>query len=123
VKGNRLRHRDLEVWSDGVQLVEMVYEATRGFPNDERFGLVAQLRRAAISVPANIAEGAARRSRAELIQFLHVARGSLAEIETHLEIAKRLKYVQATTALDEVLERVFAKLSGLINSLREKAKA
>jgi four helix bundle protein len=99
-------------------LVEAIYRITSSFPTDERFGLTSQLRRAAVSVPSNIAEGSARRTRAELLQFLYVARGSLAEIETQIQIARRLSYLAADDNLDDLLDRTFAKLGALLNSLK-----
>lgn len=116
------RHHKLEVWQDGILLVEHVYQLTASFPGDERFGLTAQIRRAAISVPSNIAEGAARRSRREYVQFLSVARGSLSELETQTIIARRLKYAAENAELDELIDRLFAKLGALINSLSETQK-
>jgi four helix bundle protein len=112
------RHHDLEVWRDALDLVEAVYRVTASFPADERFGLTSQLRRAAVSVPSNIAEGSARRTRAELLQFLYIARGSLAEIETQLQIARRLSYLTSDETLDELLDRTFARLGALLNSLK-----
>lgn len=119
-EGVRRRHHDLEVWRDSLDLVEAVYRATSSFPHDERFGLTAQLRRAAVSVPSNIAEGAARRSRPELMQFLYIARGSLAEIETQLQIARRLGYLAEDASLDALLNRVLAKLGALLKALKDK---
>lgn len=115
------RHHDLEVWREALDLVEAVYRVTASFPPDERFGLTSQLRRAAVSVPSNIAEGSARRSRAELLHFLHMARGSLAEIETQLQISRRLRYLGEDEALDELLDWVFAKLGALLNSLKSQS--
>jgi four helix bundle protein len=79
-------HKDLEVWKKGIDLVGSVYKITKDFPKGEMYGLTSQLRRAAVSFPSNIAGGAARRSKNEFIQFLHIALGSLAEIETQLII-------------------------------------
>jgi four helix bundle protein len=90
-------HRKLTVWQEAVKLVEMVYRATRGFPKDETFGLTRQLRRSAVSVPSNIAEGAGRNSTKELVQFLGVASGSLAELDTQLEVARRLGYLNGAS--------------------------
>lgn len=101
-----------------MSLVEVIYRASASLPESERYGLTAQLRRAAVSVPSNIAEGSARRSRAELLQFLYIARGSLAEIDTQLQIARRLALLPADAALDELLDRVFARLGALLNSLK-----
>jgi four helix bundle protein len=118
VRRQARRHHDLEVWCDALDLVEAIYRITSSFPTDERFGLTSQLRRAAVSVPSNIAEGSARRTRAELLQFLYVARGSLAEIETQIQIARRLSYLAADDNLDDLLDRTFAKLGALLNSLK-----
>jgi len=118
VRREKRRHHELEVWRDALDLVEAVYRITASFPSDERFGLSSQLRRAAVSVPSNIAEGSARRTRAEFLQFLHIARGCLAEIETQIQIARRLKFFADDDALDELLDQVFAKLGGLLNSLK-----
>ena len=86
-------YRDLRVRRIGMDLVETVYDLTRGFPPDERYGLVGQMRRAAVSIPSNIAEGHARRYRKEYRQHLSVALASLAELETQVEIALRLQYI------------------------------
>src|SRR5262245_39276353 len=86
-------HRDLVVWQAAMDLVDMAYQATAAFPREEVYGLAGQIRRSALSVPANIAEGACRNSSRELFQFLGIATGSLAELETELELAVRLKYL------------------------------
>ncbi|WP_420470037.1 four helix bundle protein [Brevundimonas sp. FT23042] len=91
-------YRDLQVWRQAMSWTEAVYEATAHWPRDERFGLISQVRRAAVSVASNIAEGSARRSTGEFIQFVGVARGSLAEAETQLLLAERLSYLPATDA-------------------------
>ena len=86
-------YRDLIAWRKAMQLVTDIYDATRSFPRDELYGLTNQLRRAAVSVPSNIAEGQARFSSKEFHHFLSLARGSLVEIETHLMIAENLGYL------------------------------
>ena len=83
-------YRRLEIWQEGMQLVEKVYHVTKEFPKDEAYGLTSQLRRAAVSIPANIAEGHARRYRTEYRQFLYMALGSVAEVETLGEISRRV---------------------------------
>ena len=85
-------YRELIVWQRAMEVVEMVYTLTKGFPNDERFGLTSQIRRAAVSIPSNIAEGQARDSTAEFLRFLSIAQGSRAEVETQLLIASQLGY-------------------------------
>src|SRR6185369_4825205 len=86
-------YRDLIAWQKAMDLVELVYAATTGFPTDERFGLTSQVRRAVVSIPSNIAEGQARRSQSEFLHFLSIAHGSLREVETQLLIATRLRYL------------------------------
>jgi four helix bundle protein len=88
-------YRDLQVWDKAMELVLEVYRITALFPQDERFGLTAQLRRAAVSVPSNIAEGHARTTRREYKTFLSIARGSVAEVEVQLTLAERLGYLQS----------------------------
>ena len=111
-------HKDLIVWQKAIKLAGRIYTATRQLPSEERFGLNSQLRRAAVSIPSNIAEGAARRNRAEFLQFLHIARGSLSELETQMMIALEQELVTPeTTALDDIAE-VGRLLNGLISKLR-----
>jgi four helix bundle protein len=110
-------HEGLEVWRDAMDLVVTVYRFSSVFPDSERFGLTAQIRRSAVSVPANIAEGAARRSRAEYLRFLSISRGSLSELDTHAQIAERLGFAERPQALREGVDRCFAKLTALMNSL------
>jgi four helix bundle protein len=115
-------YRDLLVWRKAMDWVEGVYEATSHWPRDERFGLISQIRRAAVSVASNIAEGAARRSTGEFIQFLGISRGSLAEAETQLLLAERLGYLPDSDA-DALLgaaEEISRMLVALIISLKAK---
>jgi four helix bundle protein len=88
-------HEKLDVWKKSVEMVTAVYEITKAFPSDEKFGLVSQIRRAGVSVPANIAEGAARQSSKEFCRFLSIAQGSASELETELLIAKNLGYLSS----------------------------
>ncbi|WP_295946467.1 four helix bundle protein [uncultured Xanthomonas sp.] len=113
-------HERLDVWRDSMDLVEMIYRLSEAFPATERFGLTAQLRRAAVSIPANIAEGAARRSTPEYLRFLSIARGSLSEASTHLQIARRLDYTSDIAALDGLIDTIFAKLTALMNVLSKR---
>ena len=106
-----------------MSLVEAIYRVTGTFPDSERLGLAMQLRRAAVSVPSNIAEGAARRSRPDYLRFLSMARGSLAEMDTQIEIGRRLGFIRADAAPNELLDRTFAKLNALIRSLDTGARA
>ena len=108
-------HRDLIVWQEAMDLVASVYELTKSFPREETYGLTAQMRRASVSVPANIAEGQGRRLGREFHQFLANARGSLMELDTHLELALRVGYIDLQQH-DTVQERV-AEVGRLLNGL------
>lgn len=110
----------LTVWQEAMELVAHVYTATKTFPSEEPFGLVSQLRRAAISVPANIAEGKGRYHRKEFLQFLYTARGSLYEMMTLIKTAQMLQYLsqQHCEALLSRCQSIASMLSGLINSLK-----
>lgn len=110
-------HERLEVWQDSMDLVELAYQFSAAFPDSERFGLTAQFRRSAISIPSNIAEGAARRSTAEYLRFLSIARGSLSELDTQQQIAIRLKFVASSPELESLIDRIFARLTALMNAI------
>jgi four helix bundle protein len=116
-------YQDLDTWQAGMTLVEKTYGATREFPADERFGLAVQLRRAAVSIPSNIAEGACRRTTGAFVNHVSIALGSHAEVETCLEIAMRLGYIQRVQMdkLTPSLERTGQLLNGLLRSLQAKA--
>ncbi|MEJ2697361.1 MAG: four helix bundle protein [Candidatus Sulfobium sp.] len=114
-------HKELDVWKNSMDLVAQVYSVTREFPKEELYGLTNQIRRAAVSIPSNISEGAARNSDKEFVQFLHVALGSAAELETQLLIAKRLKYMNQIDVLTDNLSSVMKMLSGLIRHYKKKA--
>jgi four helix bundle protein len=104
-----------------MDFVDDLYNITDTFPASEKFGLVAQLRRAGVSIPSNIAEGAGRFHVKEFIQFLHISRGSLAEVETQLEIARRRGYIRSIESQMNVLIRIRKMINGLINQLRNNA--
>ena len=110
----------LDVWQKAMELSEVIYKLTRTFPESERFGLTSQVRRAAVSVPANIAEGKGRYHKKEFIQFLYNARGSLYETITLLKLALNLQYLseQEYQSVTPLLDQIMSKLSGLINSLK-----
>ena len=110
-------HRDLVAWQRAMQLVRNVYAETTEFPRHELYGLASQLRRAAVSVPSNLAEGASRNSRGEFRQFIGNARGSLAEVETQLEIAKDLGYMERDAA--EKLLKEVDEISRMLSGLRD----
>ncbi len=115
-------HQRLDVWRDSMELVTLVYRLTATFSAEERFTLSAQMRRAAISVPSNIAEGAARRSTPELLRFLAIARGSLAELDTQILLSHRLGLAEPDADLMQLLDRTFARLNALIRS-KEQASS
>ena len=113
--------RELLVWQKGIQLVVLVYRLSKQFPREETYGLSNQMRRSAVSIPSNIAEGQAHFSRAEFVHFLRHSSGSLAELETQLLIAQRLEYAdqaKVEALLKQVVE-VGKILNGLINSLKK----
>lgn len=112
-------YRDLIVWQKSTKFVTLVYKQTEKFPKSEMFGLTSQMRRAAVSVPANIAEGYARKHRAEYLQFLRIAYGSGAELETYLVLVGDLDYLQSEQVreLHESLAEVMRMLNKLISSL------
>ena len=113
-------HKNLDVWRIPVKLAEEVYGVTRRFPKDELFRLTTQMRRSAISIPSNIADGAARQGDKEFVQFLYVAAGSASELDTQLEIAKRVPIgdPQDLERLQSEVERISMMLQGLIRSVR-----
>jgi four helix bundle protein len=116
-------HEQLNVWRDAMSLGESTYRITESFPSSGRFGLTAQARRAAVSVPSNIAEGAARRSRVEYLRFLSIARGSLAELETQMQIAARPEFMKSDESMDELLNRTFSRLNALTGAVSKNSEA
>jgi four helix bundle protein len=115
-------HKELEIWQRGIAFVGQVYKITRAFPKEELYSLTSQIRRAAVSYPSNIAEGAARSSRKEFTQFLYVALGSLSEVETQLVIAQNLRYLKADYLLQEI-ECLRRMTLNLIKYLKSKTQA
>ena len=114
------KHHELLAWQEAIKLAGLVYQISRAFPKEEIYALTGQMRRAAVSIPSNIAEGAGRTGRKEFLQFLSIARGSLCELETQLILAKNLGYVSDTSNIDEQIERLFGLLGGLMNSIKEQ---
>ena len=112
-------HKNLEAWKQAMLLVEQVYKTTTRFPAHELYGLTSQMRRAAVSVPSNLSEGAARNGSREYINFLGISLGSLAELETQAIIASRLEYADTVGLLNSINE-VRALLVGLRNHLQSK---
>ena len=116
----RRSHRDLKVWSEALDLTEVIYRLTSTFPRHEQYGLTSQLCRAAVSVPANIAEGCARSGTKELLHFLSIVQGSLSEVDTLLEVASRLGYAPDTKDARARLDRVSGLVMGLATSLKRR---
>lgn len=116
-------HRDLIVWQKAVQLVVVLYDLTKGFPREEIYGLVSQIRRAATSIPANIAEGQGRRLKGEYQHFLGNARGSLWELDTHIEVSFQLSFISATQYQDirTKMDEVGRLLNGLMRSISDSS--
>ena len=111
-------YRELEVWKKSMKVVTEVYRITRSFPREELYALTSQLRRAAISIPSNIAEGWGRNSTKEYMQFLRIARGSLLELETQLTISQNLAYLN-TSVLQSMLQ-ITAEVNKMINAMINK---
>ncbi len=115
-----MTHKDLEVYQLSLDLVERIYELTKSFPSSENFGLTSQLRRAAVSLPSNIAEGSSRGSTKDFIRFLNMASGSLAEMETQLVIAERIGYVVFDVSLQNKVITIRKMLYRLKQALNKK---
>ena len=115
-------YRDLIAWQRAMELVRLLYQVTARMPESERFGLTNQMRRAAVSIPSNIAEGYARQTTLDYIKFLRTARGSLAELATQVEIAIAIKMFVPHAQLKALLDEVDRILQGLIRSLEAKRK-
>ena len=117
-----MKYSELIVWQKSMNLVEAIYKATAEFPSEERFGLSSQIRRAAVSIPSNIAEGHGRKSTASFINFLSIAFGSLMEVETQIQISARLNFLSGdkATSLLAQTDEIGKMISGLKKSLAEK---
>lgn len=117
-------YRDLRVWKEGMDLAQTCYEVTKAFPREEVYGMTSQIRRAAVAIPANVAEGRGRENPGEFVQFLRVAQGSLKELETHLVLAPRVE-LKTEGEIDPVLkqcETVGKMLRALIRSIQKKKR-
>jgi len=112
-------YKDLVVWQKGVALAKLVYQLTKAFPSEEKFGIVAQMRRAAVSIPSNIAEGQARHTTGEFIQFISHAEGSVAELDTQLILSLELKFCRNVDSEFELI----TELRRMLNALRRKLAA
>ena len=115
-------HSDLEAWKESIKLVKVIYHITDKFPKSELFGLTSQARRAAVSVPSNIAEGNARYSSKESLRFMDIALGSLAELETQLIIAKELNYIKNCEEEIKLIKKVNALVKGLRKYFDERSE-
>lgn len=113
-------HKDLDVWKKSIDFVTKIYKTTNSYPKSELYGLVSQIRRAAVSIPSNITEGAVRKSKVEFRQFLYIALSSAAEIETQLIISKNLNFIDEKTynILIEELNAISRMIQGLIKSIQ-----
>ncbi len=111
-----MKYRELIVWKKSMDLVDKVYGAIRAFPVEERYALSSQMVRAAVSVPSNIAEGSGRATRKEFVWFLSVSRGSLYELSTQLEIARRRGYSDMTDDLQPLIDEIAKMLTKMMNS-------
>lgn len=115
-----MNHKDLDVWKKSMDLVEVIYKLTQQFPDSEKFGLTSQMRRSAVSISSNIAEGAARKGDKELIHFLHIALGSLSELDTQYLIAVRLNFTEKKDSTENLLNEVKKLLLGFRNYIDSK---
>jgi len=113
-------HRDLEVWKKSMDFAELIFHETKKFPKDETYGLISQLRRSAISIVSNIAEGAARESSKEFIHFLYIALGSLVESETQLLLAKRFQYITDEGKFLNMIGEIRGMILGLIKYKKQR---
>lgn len=118
-------HKKLKLWAKTIDLIEDIYKVSSSFPKDELYCLVSQMRRAAVSIASNIAEGSARKGLHEKIQFYYISRSSLSELDAQLEIALRLKYTDSTNFknLQDKLDEISRMLSGLIQSCGNKTSS
>ena len=115
-----MTHKDLEVYKNSLDLVLMVYEITKALPSSENYGLTSQMRRAAVSIPSNIAEGSSRGSTKDFIRFINISTGSLSELETQLLIAKKIGYFDKTKEIEDSITAIRKMLYRLKQSLNKK---
>lgn len=113
-------HKDLDVWRAAIDMARDIYELTKAYPKEEQYGIISQMRRSAVSIASNIAEGAARQGKKEFVQFLYVAVGSANELDTQLEISKvvKLAEMERLDAVQAQVTRITMMLRGLIRSIR-----
>ena len=115
-----MNHKDLDIWKESIKLVKEIYRITESFPESEKFGLVSQMRRAAVSIPSNIAEGSARSSDKDTVRFLDIASASCAELETQVIISAELNFITENSELLNQIEIVKKMIIGLMKYLRKK---
>ena len=113
-------YKELVVWQKSITLVKEIYKITSTLPENEKFGLISQMRRASVSIPSNIAEGWGRLSRKNYIQFLRISRGSLFELETQILITKELNYISDSEIIENLIIEISKMLNSLIRKLEEK---
>ena len=116
-------HKNLDIWVLGIKLSKEIYKLTEQFPDCEKFGITSQLRRASVSIPANIAEGAARQTDKEFLNFLHITRGSISEVDTLLVVCLELNYCKSADLeiIDKLLKEIYNKTNALIKRIKEKS--
>lgn len=113
-----MNYKDIKVWQDSMKLAKNIYIITKSFPKDEIYGITSQIRRAAVSIPSNIAEGSAKQSDKEMIQFLYISLGSLPELETQLILSKEIGYFDEDKSNE--IENIRKQILGLIKYLKNK---
>ena len=113
-------HKDLDAWKEYIELVKEIYKLTSNFPKEELYSLTSQIRRCTVSIPSNVAKGDARNSKKEFIQFLYIALGSCAELDTQLIISKELGYINNEDEIFGIIEKIKSKRLGLIRYLKGK---
>ena len=113
-------HKELDVWKNAMDLVEKTYSLSSEFPDEERYGLISQIRRASVSIPSNIAEGAGRKGSKEFHRFINIALGSLTELETQYLIAIRLNYIKENQEISDLITKQRQLLLGFRNHLKRK---
>lgn len=106
-------YKDMEVWKESITLVLAVYKITNDFPADEKYGIVPQMRRCAVSIPSNISEGVVKTSNKDSVRFIEIAMGSLAELDTQLVISEKLGYISSMEIIKPQIDKVFALLRGV----------
>lgn len=111
-------YKDLEVWKEAIDLTILIYKITDNFPDEEKYGIISQIRRAVVAIPSNIAEGSTRMYDKDTMRFIDIAIGSLAELDTQMIIAEKLNYYQGYEKLKLKIDKVFALLRGLKNYLK-----